>query len=236
MKRLIFALFLLFLMACRFQSERSCYRIAVLSWGGVWVKGLLQLEKLLGEEGWSYQRIGPYELKEGLSPCCSLIIVPGGDTFRLRTELGQEGIEALTDFVKRGGSYLGICAGAYGVSKEVVWMSQYYSSGVYLFDGRAEGPLDELAPWPLSATVEINLKSNHPALPPATPTIKVLYWGGPAFTDGKAEVLATYALNSLPAIIAGRKGGKWVLTGVHPEASSSSSFLLLSLVKWLLRP
>ena len=223
-------------MACNFQSERSCYKIAVLSWSGVWVKGLLQVEQLLREEGWSYQRISPKGLKEGLSPCCGLIIVPGGDAFSLKSELGQEGMEAIKDFVERGGSYLGICAGAYGVSKEVVWMSQLYRNAVYLYDGRAEGPLDELAPWPLSATVEINLKSNHPALPPEASTIRVLYWGGPAFTGGKAELLATYALNSLPAIIAGREGGKWVLVGVHPEASSSSSFLLLSLVKWLLSP
>ncbi len=236
MKRLVFAALLLLLTGCRFQPESDCYRIAVLSWGGVWVKGLLQLEELLKEEGWSFQRISPDGLKEGLSPCCSLIVVPGGDAFSLRSELGQGGMEAIANFVERGGSYLGICAGAYAVSKEVVWMGQHYRSPVYLFGGRAEGPLDELAPWPLSATVRINLKGSHPALPPGTKVLRVLYWGGPAFTWGDAEVLAIYELNSLPAIVAGRKGGKWVLLGVHPEASSSSGFLLISLIKWLLSP
>ena len=43
----------------------------------------------------------------------NIFIVSGGDTFAIAEEIGENGSNKIRDFLENGGSYLGICAGAY---------------------------------------------------------------------------------------------------------------------------
>lgn len=47
------------------------------------------------------------------SPDDSILIIPGGDTFRIAGAFGERGLAALSDKICDGMGYLGICAGAY---------------------------------------------------------------------------------------------------------------------------
>ena len=51
--------------------------------------------------------------------CKGVLVMPGGRDKPYQENLSGKGIEIIKNFVKRGGSYLGICAGAYFASDRV---------------------------------------------------------------------------------------------------------------------
>ncbi|GAB0133987.1 hypothetical protein EsDP_00002375 [Epichloe bromicola] len=52
-------------------------------------------------------------LKEPWAPTCALLVVPGGADLGYCRVLNGEGNRRISEFVRRGGAYLGLCAGAY---------------------------------------------------------------------------------------------------------------------------
>lgn len=57
-------------------------------------------------------------LKEPWASTCALLVIPGGADLGYCRVLNGEGNRHISDFVRRGGSYLGLCAGGYyGSSK-----------------------------------------------------------------------------------------------------------------------
>jgi len=50
---------------------------------------------------------------EGLDATFSMVIVSGGDGFKIAGSIGNHGFAHLKGFIHKGGGYLGICAGAY---------------------------------------------------------------------------------------------------------------------------
>lgn len=55
-------------------------------------------------------------LKEPWSSSCALLVFPGGADLGYCQTLNGEGCRRITQYVARGGSYLGFCAGAYFAS------------------------------------------------------------------------------------------------------------------------
>lgn len=45
--------------------------------------------------------------------CNDILIIPGGDTYRIAESLGENGLRALAKAIEDGMGYIGICAGAY---------------------------------------------------------------------------------------------------------------------------
>ena len=147
------------------------------------------------------------------------LVFPGGWAPFQRDALGARGQAALKDFVEGGGRFLGVCAGAYLVSREVRWARESLAYPLGLFDGTAEGPIEGLAIWPAAGPARVNTtdagrKRGLAKLEGAT----FYYQGGPRFTGGTgAEVLATWA-DGTAALIARRVGkGELLLTGLHLE-------------------
>lgn len=52
-------------------------------------------------------------LKEPWAPTCALLVFPGGGDLGYCRALDGEGNRRIGDFVRRGGAYLGFCAGGY---------------------------------------------------------------------------------------------------------------------------
>jgi hypothetical protein len=52
------------------------------------------------------------DLEDGLNDT-DVVFFPGGDTFGMAEALGPEGLGRLKEFISAGGTYVGICAGAY---------------------------------------------------------------------------------------------------------------------------
>ena len=143
------------------------------------------------------------------------VVFPGGWAPSMSAALAPGGLAALRRFVKGGGQYAGICAGAYLACAEVEWEGVAYPYGLRLVEGRAIGPLNAIAPWPQSAAVRLDL---GPAL----------YAGGSRFDVAGARVLARYPDRGVAMITARFGKGRVVLTGAHVEFDSKRDKDLLA--------
>ena len=114
---------------------------------------------------------------------------------------------------------MGICAGAYLVSKTVKYDGAEFPYPLGLFNGIAEGPVRGLKPYPEMGSVRLKVtpageKRGLAALGNA----ECAYGGGPFFHKGTAtSVLATYPDGSAAAISRTVGKGELLLLGVHPE-------------------
>ncbi len=180
----------------------------------------------LKKENFASKTIDDTELLEGVwTKDAKLFIMPGGADVPYVKKLNGKGNQIIRTFVENGGSYLGLCAGAYygsgyvefdlGGKLEVVGKRE-----LSFFPGKSIGPL--LAPYDYnskSGSRAAKIKWNgldHP--------FSVYFSGGSYFEQpdqhSNIEVLATYMLDNktLPAIIQIKfKKGKVVLSGVHFE-------------------
>lgn len=154
-----------------------------------------------------------------------LFVMPGGADLAYCKKLNGAGNDNIRGFVELGGTYLGICAGAYYACRDIAYHKGRNDEicaprELAFIPATAVGSLPELTP-PHNATldtaaiVDITLQDGKSA--------QVFYQGGCRFDldmDHDTEILATYAqiAGNPPAIIRRRVGlGRVILSGVHFE-------------------
>merc|ERR1719458_2397039 len=77
---------------------------------------------MLEEKGLEVTLVTAKELVTTLQePNCRLLVMPGGRDRPYHASLGEEGALRIRQFVEKGGSYLGLCAGAYFASARVLF-------------------------------------------------------------------------------------------------------------------
>lgn len=160
--------------------------------------------------------------------------MPGGAATPYRTKLGYQGNEKIRDYVKNGGVYFGICAGAYYASsccrfeEDVPNLAVVEDYGLNLVEADAVGTLKK--------DLKINPYSRTPSSLAVTSVVwnedgekhSVFYHGGPKFEIHNMknhEVLASYGdvSENPPAIVFRRFGkGAAILSGVHFEDGINS--------------
>jgi biotin---protein ligase len=181
-------------------------------------------------------------LKEPWAPTCALLVFPGGADLGYCRVLNGEGNRKISSFVRRGGAYLGFCAGG------------YYGSGRCEFEigNRSLEVIGtrELAFYPGTCrggalkgfsynsesgarAVRLSVATQQSGGDWEVPTeVKSYYNGGGVFVDASkhkgqsVEVLATYADEidvdggeGNAAVIYCKVGnGSAILTGPHPES------------------
>lgn len=159
-----------------------------------------------------------------------LFVMPGGADLPYCKKLNGEGNENIRAFVETGGTYLGICAGAYygcaalefhkGRADEISGPRE-----LALADATAYGSLPDLAPYydltlASAAAVELTLDDGS--------SLHSFYHGGPAFRipeGNETKIHARYKSveGQPPAIIETKFGeGRAILSGVHWEMSLES--------------
>lgn len=144
-------------------------------------------------------------------PKDAVVVLPGGWAPSMIRDIGSERLQEF-----HTAKVLGICAGAYLLCSEVVWEGKTYPYPVGRADGRAVGPLPNIAPWPNAAALKLD--TGH----------SVIYAGGAVFEVGKAKVRARYpdggaAIIEMPGAI---------LSGVHCEFNASTDADLLRDAAW----
>lgn len=162
-----------------------------------------------------------------------LLILPGGKDLPYVEKITDDSIASIQTFIKGGGSFLGLCAGAYfscsyvefekGTSMEVCG-----SRKLKLFEGIGRGSVypgfvyestsgSRMAPLILSESIPSTTSSNTPSV------ISAYYDGGGEFIPYKHftdfETLACYKdyPNKLAIVSRYIASGKVVLSFVHPE-------------------
>lgn len=158
----------------------------------------------------------------------AFIVIPGGADIPYCKELNGRGNQKIAAFVREGGSYLGICAGAYYAGNFVEFAKETDlevtgARELSLFGGTVRGPI--LAPYDTSSKRGARAaKIQWRATPFIDKTQFTVYYNGGGYFVGvescpETSVLATYDLGEdYPAMIECKVGlGNVILSGVHFE-------------------
>jgi len=157
-----------------------------------------------------------------------MVVIPGGWAVTYNSELGTSGIAEIRRFVREGGAFFGVCAGAYFACDKITWEGTTLDYSLDLFDGTGVGPIEEIAGWPNYDMCEISVNHSSDIIDfsgePATHS--VMYYGGPCFESESQDgvhTLATFSVNNQSAMIAFEyESGRVFLSGPHPEWEEDS--------------
>jgi biotin--protein ligase len=192
---------------------------------GAWAEGVLNEKNLLDDIGYTWSTISETDLNnKSLYPFYKALWMPGGWSGDYKDVINDFGEENIIEFVNRGNLYIGSCAGGYYASDSTIWEeNEKYDNPLDFFDGKAIGPLDELAPWPSYTYTNIYLNKEFEAFSTLPDTMEMFYYGGGYYEPNdqlseNAIVLATYAHNGeYMALLENIGNGYYLITGCHPE-------------------
>lgn len=207
---------------------------------GVWPEGVTAIKNMLTTLEKTYEEISDSDLNystQDFSSLYKVILFPGGYAAWYNYFINKTGKERIRNFVKKGGGYLGICAGVYFAVDKVEWGGVIYDDetgyDLDLFPGTGVGDLKKIADyyagkWTMNTfnfENENSILSSYKTIPY---TEDIIYLGGPYFStdkgsESKVTVLATFTDNGQSGIVAFQYGsGKVVLLGPHPEIKEDS--------------
>jgi len=210
-------------------------QIAIYVDQGVDGMALKQLVKCLHRDidlsAYQLVRLGAQQLiEEDWEKNTSLFIVPGGRDLYYHMALKGRGNEKLRNFVANGGSYLGICAGAYFGASAIEFekggsLQVLGERELALFPGKAVGPAygpNKYSYDSLKGIEAASIKTEREEI--------YLYFNGGCFFSEEEKypgikIFARYSEleKEPPAIVVCPFGkGKAVLSGVHFEYSACS--------------
>lgn len=181
-------------------------------------------------------------LVDRLSEGASLVVVSGGDGFEMASSLAPRGFGALGDHVRGGGSYVGVCAGAYLPLPSRVPPFDRFNLSTTRIRNVADGPVDDCEASPRRSIRYGSCRIVHPVRGPVVVTdgevsFEAPLYGGPVFSQPDSdEVLLRYSsftpktsfqvepaeasdmMLGAPAVVSCRVGqGVMILAGPHLE-------------------
>ncbi|GKT65743.1 biotin-protein ligase ligase [Colletotrichum tofieldiae] len=177
-------------------------------------------------------------LKEPWQPTCALLVIPGGGDLGYCRVLNGPGNRRIADFVRRGGAYLGFCAGGYYGSRRCEFevgdrtLEVIGSRELGFFPGTCRGGAlkgFEYHSEKGARAVRLSVKDGF-----GEGEVLSYYNGGGVFVDADkfdgVEVLAQYADDvavdggdGKAAVIFCKIGsGNVILTGPHPEFAAAN--------------
>lgn len=178
--------------------------------------------------GYAVESVKAETINNGGLDNFSILCIPGGDMYQYAQDISSGGKENIRNFIRNGGGYIGICGGAYFASEKVVWQgNQLPMTPLELFPGTAEGPSDEIAPYPAYAMCEVNIVGpTHPITQSEPDSAWMLYYWGPMLIPSEnadVAILGKYESVDQPAMLAFDYGfGRVFLIGTHPEIEEDS--------------
>lgn len=221
------------------REEPYQIQVALYNGSGAWYGGTLAMNKMFEWMDCSVTTIQVEDIINGIleSKHFDVLAWPGGD-YPAYWEVGQGGKANIQKFIRDGGGYMGICAGAWWACDYMVWMADpnypppdYHVEGdqsnLDLFPGVARGPIEEITPFHTGTMARINIVNHdHPITDSMPDHMQILYWGGPhllPYNGADVTILGTYDATGTPAIVAFEyENGRVFLTGPHPEVEENS--------------
>jgi glutamine amidotransferase-like uncharacterized protein len=242
MRKLIGVAFLLAL-APFAVAEEKLIRLGLYSGKGTSESRKEVLKVLESTPNVKVQSMSVEEIQEGKLKDIDVLLMPGGTGGGQGKALEEKGREEVRNFVKGGGHYLGICAGAYLATTDYEWSLGILNAKVIDKKHWARGH----GPVKLAITDEGKNKLNT-----KDKETEIIYWQGPLLAPGDSkdvpafETLAKFeteiaengaspgVMKGTVAIAAGTFGkGKVICFSPHPEKQDSTNDLLRSGLKWL---
>lgn len=187
---------------------------------GVGKNGLYNLQQSLISQKKRYMYVdSQFICTQNLSNYTAIIILGGADLYYCK-KLNGIGNQKIREFVSQGGTYVGICAGAYYASASIEFTGEGYTifeeRELSLFQGKAIGSLPEL-----TNNIYYNEQTNSKNIVEVTfknTNFLAYYHGGPEFIGADSEqIIAKYNNNKVAAISKQYGKGYYILTGFHFE-------------------
>ncbi|MFM7207047.1 MAG: BPL-N domain-containing protein [Planctomycetaceae bacterium] len=229
------------LVAAAGDASRSV-RVAICDDAEQVSKGPRNLLRILSTEaGFESRRITSAEIRQGVLDGFDVLIMPGGSGSKQAERLQESGREAVRDFVRAGGGYVGICAGSYLASSHYEWSLGLINARVW-----------DRAHWDRGGG-EVCLRMTDPGaeLLGSSGTVPVHYNQGPLLVpDDEAhlpgyQVLASFETEvatkgAQPGSMAGTHAivrslygaGRVICYSPHPEVTGGPNDLIASGVRW----
>lgn len=162
-------------------------------------------QALAEDSGLEVETLKAEDIRSGALDRFDVLIHPGGSGGKQGKALGEEGREKVRSFVKRGGGYVGICAGAYLASSDYSWSLHVLDAKVVdkKHWARGHGP------------VEVRLSpEGQSALGSTTDRPVIIYYQGPLLAPADQPDLPDYeALGLYEGEIAKKGAPKGVMRG-----------------------
>lgn len=174
-----------------------------------------------------YEKVNETQVKEGKLKYFECLIIPGGYTETILDSLTSDGLNEICNFVKSGGGYIGICAGAY-IATDKVEIHPAYKRGK--LKGLGIISIQNIRKEGIGVRRIKIVAPDHPITKNCPKELKIWYQNGPFIVPGKGiEVIANFdeSSDSLPsqgteyaAIVCSYYGeGRVVIFSPHPEGS-----------------
>ncbi|KAJ5172520.1 hypothetical protein N7492_005113 [Penicillium capsulatum] len=188
---------------------------------------------------------GEMLLKEPWTTTCALLVIPGGADLGYARTLNGAGNRRITQFVRRGGRYLGFCAGGYYASKRCEFevgdktMEVIGERELAFFPGTCRGCAFSGFVYHSEAgarAAELEVFKEALSVGNVPTSFRSYYNGGGVFVDAPklkdqgVEVLASYSAKlhvdpgeGAAAVVYCKVGdGAAILTGPHPEFAAAN--------------
>ncbi len=158
------------------------------------------------------REVNERDVRQGKLTDCRILIMPGGRTPQMLDALGPEGLRRIRQFVRDGGRYVGICAGAYLAAETVEVPGRPAGLGIIDIENRRRAG-EGLRTLHLPGTDDTLLAG-------CQKTMRIWYKNGPVIEPGKGvTTLATYAGGGAAIVRAKCGKGEVVIFSPHPEGS-----------------
>jgi glutamine amidotransferase-like uncharacterized protein len=189
---------------------------------GSWATGKQHMQLFMTKYGYSYQSFTAADIQSGKlqENGIRLLMMPGGESWTYLKKLGESGASQIRHFVSHGGSYFGVCAGAFYAVANRDGGAATGHYGIGLLDGTAfDGTAHEVEPF------KEGMMDFDFFIEGFQRVFRIVLLGGPSFRFSEAEavekkikVLAEYQKIREPAMILYNYGaGKVFLSGPHLE-------------------
>jgi hypothetical protein len=112
-------------------SQFSRIRVAIYDDDGGNDRGPANVELSLSDSNvFATKRVKAADIREGILKSFDVLVQPGGSGSKQAKSLQPSGVDSVRQFVRRGGGFLGICAGAYLATVEYDWSLHVLNSSV----------------------------------------------------------------------------------------------------------
>jgi len=194
---------------------------------GAWETGTSNLKQFLKIHQMEFESSGPQDLILGdlAIKAPKLLIMPGGESWVYLEDLKEEGAENIREFVRKGGSYLGICAGAFYATSHRRGGVATGPYGIGLLEGTAHDGTYLEEPGYIEGVMDFLWELGNPLVQGLGKSARMLLYGGPYFEfkpeeaqKKHVEVVSRFAHSGKPAMIRFRYGkGRVFLAAPHFE-------------------
>ena len=214
------------------------------------------VRSLLAEPGFTVSQLGPDDIRSEVISQFQAVVFSGGSGSKQAGTIGKEAATAVRDYVKGGGGYLGICAGAYLCSAHYGWSLDLVDTHVFTGYREIEGK-GRKSMWyrGKGTNQKMQLTEAGRKLFTSIPEhVEVRYQNGPIVSPKNLPHLPDYkvlahfrsekvlyppqkgTMINTPAIVEGRFGnGRVISISPHPEATKGLEPMIPMAVKAIAR-